>query len=332
MTTAIRFHAYGGPDVLTLQDVEIAPPGPGELRLRVDAIGLNRAESLFRSGTYGEPVRRFPTGLGYEAAGEVEAVGPDVTEFAPGDAVSVLPAFSMTDYHTYAASAIVPARAVVHRPADVDAVTGAAVWMAYLTAHGGLVSTGGLRAGDTVLLTAAASSVGLAAIQVARRVGAVPIATTRSAAKREALLRAGAAEVIVTGGNALLPTADVVFDPVLGPGLADLAAAVRPGGVLVAYGALAGPTIEVPALPLLRSGVQLRGYSVRRTFADPEELRRAVAFVNAGLATGEFRPVVDRVFDGLGRMPEAHRYLESNAQIGKIVVTVRHPSVPRPSN
>jgi NADPH:quinone reductase-like Zn-dependent oxidoreductase len=183
MTTTVRFHELGGPQVLRLEDVDTGKPGPGELLVRVEAIGLNRAEALFRAGAYIEPVKAFPALLGAEAAGTVEAAGPGVTGFAEGEPVSVVPAFSMNDYGVYAEKAIVPAAAVLRRPEGLDAVGGAAVWMPYLTAYGALVETGGMRAGDTVVLTAASSSVGLAAIQVAVRAGARPIAVTRSPAK-----------------------------------------------------------------------------------------------------------------------------------------------------
>ncbi|HSA50457.1 MAG TPA: zinc-dependent alcohol dehydrogenase family protein, partial [Yinghuangia sp.] len=255
MAATVRFHEYGGPEVLRLEDVEVGEPGPGELLIKVDAIGVNRAEVLFRGGHYIEPAKRFPARLGAEAAGVVEAVGAGVTQFVAGQAVSVVPAFSMNDYAVYAERAIVPASAVVHRPAEVDAVEGAAVWMPYVTAYGALVEVGGMQAGDTVVLTAASSSVGLAAIQVARRVGATPVATTRSRVKQEALLKAGAADVIVTdeedaADRVLALTAgrgaEFVFDAVAGPGVVDLARAVAPGGTLFLYGAVSGRETPYP--------------------------------------------------------------------------------------
>ncbi|MFB4279922.1 MULTISPECIES: zinc-dependent alcohol dehydrogenase family protein [unclassified Nonomuraea] len=331
MVKTVRFHELGGPDVLRLEDVEVGRPGPGELLVRVEAIGLNRAEALFRGGNYIEPVKEFPARLGTEAAGVVEAAGPGVTGFAAGQPVSVLPAFSMNDYGVYAERAIVPAAAVVHRPDGLDAVAGAAVWMPYLTAYGALVQVGGMRAGDTAVLTAASSSVGLAAIQVARRVGAVPVALTRTGAKREALLAAGAAEVIVTSeedvvGRVLGLTggrgAEFVFDAVAGPGVVDLARVTAPGGTLFLYGALSGEVTPYPAFELGMPALNLRTYTVtRETTADPELLRRAVAFVSSGLRSGAFRPVVDRTFD-LEEIVEAHRYMEAGAQVGKIVITV----------
>lgn len=333
MTRTVRFHEHGGPEVLRLEDVEAGEPGPGELLIRIDAIGLNRAEVLFRDGNYIEPVKEFPARLGTEAAGVVEAVGTDVTGFEVGQPVSVIPAFSMNDYGVYAARALVPASAVVHRPEGLDAVGGAAVWMPYLTAYGALVEVGGMRAGDTVVLTAASSSVGLAAIQIAHRVGAVPIATTRTGAKKDALLKAGAADVIVTdeedvaarvldltGGRG----AEFVFDAIAGPGVVDLAKAVAPDGTLFLYGALSGEPTPYPGFELGMPALNMRTYTVvHETTADPERLRRAVAFVSSGLRSGAFRPLVDRTFS-LDEIVEAHRYLEAGTQVGKIVVTVDH--------
>jgi NADPH:quinone reductase-like Zn-dependent oxidoreductase len=197
MARQVQFDQLGGPEVLTLRVVELPPPAAGEVLIRVEAIGLNRAEVMFREGSYFlQP--SFPSTLGYEAAGTVEALGEGVTNLAVGDPVGVAPAFSMNDYGTYGDFVIVPAAAVVPRPAGADPVVSAAVWMAYITAYGALIDEGGLRAGDMVLLSAAAGGVGLAAVQTARRIGAVPIATTRDADKKQALLDAGAAFVIVT--------------------------------------------------------------------------------------------------------------------------------------
>ncbi|MEU1419656.1 zinc-dependent alcohol dehydrogenase family protein [Kitasatospora sp. NPDC005751] len=332
MARTVRFHEHGGPEVLRLEDVEVGSPGPGELLIRVDAIGINRAEALFRRGTYLEAPRSFPAGLGAEAAGVVETVGAGVAGFEPGQPVSVVPAFSMNDYPVYAERAIVPAAAVLHRPAGLGAVEGAAVWMPYVTAYGALVEVGGLRAGDTVVLTAASSSVGLAAIQIARRAGAVPIATTRTGAKREALLKAGAAEVIVTeeeeiSARVLALTsgrgAELVFDAVAGPGVTDLVRATAAGGTVLLYGWLSGEPTPYPNLDLGMPAVSIRSYVIHETTRDPERLRRAEAFVTSGLRTGSLAPVVDRVF-GLDEVAEAHRYLEAGNQLGKIVVFVDH--------
>ncbi|WEB45032.1 zinc-dependent alcohol dehydrogenase family protein [Streptomyces yunnanensis] len=330
MARTVRFHEVGGPEVLRLEDVEVGEPGPDEVAIRVEAIGLNRAEVMFRSGQYIEPVKQFPTGLGSEAAGVIDAVGAHVTGFEIGAPVSVVPAFSMNDYGVYGERVIVPAAAVVHRPEGLDAVAGAAVWMPYLTSYGALVEVGALRAGDTVVITAASSSVGLAAIQTALRVGAVPIATTRAAAKKDALLAAGAAHVVVTEEEDVVARvldltggrgAELVFDAIAGPGVLELAKAVAAGGTLMEYGVLSGEPTPYPGFALGMPALNMRTYTLFETTGDPQRLRRGEAFVASGLRSGAFRPVVDRVFD-LDEIVEAHRYMEAGTQVGKIVVRV----------
>lgn len=205
-----------------------------------------------------------------------------------------------------------------------------AVWMSCLTAYGALAEVGGARPGDTVVLTAASSSVGLAAIEVAHRIGAVPIATTRTAAKRDALLKAGAAQVIVTDEEDVAERvldatagrgAEFVLDAVAGPGVIGLAEAVAPGGTLFVYGVLSGEPTPYPGITLGMPALNMRTYTVHETTRDPVRLRRAEAFVASGLRTGAFEPVVDRVF-GLDEIVEAHRSMEAGGQVGKIVVTV----------
>ncbi|WP_182906285.1 zinc-dependent alcohol dehydrogenase family protein [Microbispora sp. H13382] len=271
--------------------------------------------------------------LGTEAAGVVEVAGPDVAGFAEGRTVSVLPGFfSQNDYGVYAERAIVPASALLSRPDGVDAVSGAAVWMPYLTAYGAMVEVAGIRAGDVVMITAASSSVGLAAIHTAVRAGATPIAVTRTRAKRRRLIEEGAAEVVVSdeedvAGRVLELTegrgAGHVFDAVAGPGVTELARAVAPGGTLLLWGAQSGQPTPYPGFDLGMPALNMRTYTVLETTKDPERLRRAVAFVASGLRTGAFRPVVDRLFS-LEEVVRAHRHMESGTQIGKIVLTVDH--------
>ncbi|NUS71876.1 MAG: zinc-dependent alcohol dehydrogenase family protein [Corynebacteriales bacterium] len=332
MTRTVRFYELGGPEVMTLEDVEVGEPGPGEVRIRVDAIGLNRAEALFRSGQYIQPVKQFPARLGSEAAGVIESVGPDIDGLSPGQLISTVPNFSQNDYGVYAARAIVPATAIVPRPEGLGAVEGAAVWMSYLTAYGALVEVGRLLPGDTVVLNAASSSVGLAALQVANRIGVTPIALTRSEAKEEALLKAGAAEVIVTESEPVIDRvfaatggrgAELVLDAVAGPGVVDLAKIVAADGTLLVYGALSGKPTPYPGIELGMPPLNIRTYTMLETATSPQRLRRAHAFVASGLSSGALQPAVDRTFE-LAEIVEAHRYLESNAQVGKIVVTVSH--------
>ena len=234
MARIVRFHQTGGPEVLKIEQVDVPPPGPGEVRIAVKALGLNRAESMFRSGHYLEQPR-FPARLGYEAAGTIEALGEGVQGLKVGDAVSTIPAFSQNQYGVYGDTAIVPAFAVAKHPASLSWAEAAAVWMQYATAYGALIDIAGLKAGDTLLIPAASSSVGIAAIQIARMIGATPVALTRRSSKRKPLLDAGAAHVIATEEQDLVAEAKkltggkgarIVFDPVGGPTVAKLTMAM----------------------------------------------------------------------------------------------------------
>jgi NADPH:quinone reductase-like Zn-dependent oxidoreductase len=330
MVRAIRFHELGGPEVLRYEDVPVRDPGPGEVRLRVDAVGLNRAEVNFRRGTYLEqPV--LPAGLGTEAAGEVLAVGAGVERWAPGDAVSVVPSFSQNDYPVYAEEALVPASSLVARPPEMDAVTGAAVWMPYVTVYGMVAEIVRVRPGDRVLITAAGNSIGAAAIQVVRRLGAVPVVTTAVPAQRAELLAAGAAAVIDSEPRVELAVAiraatdghgaDLVLDAEGGPQVEQLVAACAPGAAVIVHGGLSGQPTPLPAGG--PDPVWLRRYHVFEITTDPAAMRRAEHFVRSGLAAGALTPMVDRVFEFDG-VVAAHRYLDSpDRRPGKPVLRVR---------
>ena len=331
MTRVVRFHEFGGPEVLKFEDLAIGDPAPGEMRVRIQAIGLNRAEAAFRSGHYIEKAL-LPARLGYEAAGIVEAIGAGVSGFQIGDAVCVIPEFSMNRYGVYAEAAIVPAAAVVKRPPGLSTAEAAAVWMPYLTAYGALIDIAQVGKGDAVVITAASSSVGLAAIQIANSVGAVPIAATRTDVKRAGLQEAGAAHVVTTQTQDLAAEvmrvtegrgARLVFDPVSGPAIAALVPALGRQGVLVLYGNLSGKGHETPFPfgPAVGKGLSLRGYLVFEIIHDPARLARADAFIREGLRKGTLKPRIARMFT-FDQIVEAHHYLESNQQLGKVVVTV----------
>lgn len=329
MARIVLFYQHGGPEVLRIEDVEVAPPGPGEVRIAIKALGLNRAEALMRSGSYIE-TPSLPSGLGLEAAGIVDQVGAGVTSVEKGDAVSIVPPVSMSRWPAYAELANFPAALVVKHPPVLGWEDAAALWMAYLTAFGALVDIAGLGHGDTVAITAASSSVGLAAIQIARLVGARPIALTRTSDKKDSLLAAGAAHVIATSEEdveaALQAQARpggvrVVLDPVGGPLFAPLTAAMSQGGLLLEYGGLSPEPTPFPLFTVLSKQLTLRGYLVHEILTDPERLAAATRFISDGVMSGALRPVIARAFP-FEQIVEAHRFLESNTQFGKVVVTL----------
>jgi NADPH:quinone reductase len=329
MARIVRFYEKGGPEVLKIEDVDVAPPGPDEVAVAIKAIGINRAESMFRSGPYVEdPV--FPARLGYEGAGVVTAVGSGVTDFAVGDSVSVIPPMSITRWGSYGEAATFPAAQVVKHPSSLSWIEAAAIWMQYVTAYGALVEIAHLSPKDFVLITAASSSVGLAAIQVANVIGATPIAVTRTAVKKAALERAGARHVIVSQEEDLAARVmditrgvgtRVAFDPVAGSALERIASAMAQDGVIIEYGALSNEATPLPLFPFFIKNLTLHAYQYKEVIRYPERMTRAKAFIVDGLAAGTLQPVIDKVFP-FEQIVQAHRYLESNQQFGKIVVTV----------
>ena len=329
MPKIVRFHETGGADVLKLEDLPLTEPGKEEVRIKVEALGLNRAEIMFRKGQYLE-TPQLPSRLGYEAAGIIDAIGPGVTDFQIGDRVSTIPSFSIGQYGVYGESAIVPASAAAKYPPTLSAIEGAAIWMQYMTAYGALIHYGNITDTHTVLITAASSSVGLAAIQIVKAVGGVAIATTRGLEKKAFLLEAGADHVIVTDEEDLVERGltlsagkgvQVAFDPVAGPLLEQLAEVTAPGGIIFEYGALAPKPTPFPLFPALAKGLTVRGYTLFEIVKNPESLKRGKEYIYQGLKSGSLKPIIDRTFP-LADIAEAHRYMVSNKQKGKIVVTV----------
>lgn len=329
MSKVIRFNRTGGAEVLEFSEEEVAQPLANEVQINVKALGINRAEIMYRTGQYViDPV--FPAKMGYEAAGDVTAVGANVTDIKVGDRVSVIPAFSFANYGMYGELVNAPAHAVAKIPDGISYEQAAATWMKYVTAFGALVLMGGMKAGDTVVLGAASSSVGLAAIQIANMMGATPIALTRKLDIEKQLKDAGAAHVFtsndpeltnkiraISGGKG----ARLVFDPVGGPCAAPLFRAMAFDGIYYQYGALSPADLSVPVMDVLSQHLTLRGYELFEITEVPERLAAAKKFITEGLSSGALTPVIDKVFD-FANIADAHRYMEAGNQIGKIVVKV----------
>jgi NADPH:quinone reductase-like Zn-dependent oxidoreductase len=329
MPKVVRFYETGGPEVLKFEDVPLQEPGKGEVRLRVKAIGLNRADSMFYHGRYVYPPT-LPAGLGYEAAGRVEAVGPDVDTGWIGKRVSSIPAFTLNEYSMVGETAVAPVAAIAEYPPTLSPAEGAAIWMQYVTAYGALVAIAAVTKGDFVVIPAASSSVGLAAIEIVKAEGGFSIATTRTRDKKEQLTKLGADYVIATDEEDYVVKvaeitkgkgARVTFDPVGGPFIEKLAAAAEAGGIIFEYGALSGQPTPFPLLTALNKSLSIRGYTLMAFTRVPEKLAVAKKYIYDRLAGGHFRPRIAKTFP-FAQTVDAYRYLESNAQIGKVVVTV----------
>ena len=327
MPRVVRFSELGEADVLQLVEEPTPAVGPGEVRIDVKALGLNRAEVLFRQGMYlTQP--SLPSRLGYECAGVVSAVGDGVDGFSVGDRVGTVPLVDMSTQGVWAEQVVVPAAAVVRSPDSLTDAQAAAIWIAYGTAWGGLVEAGGLSAGDMAVIPAASSSTGIAALQIARHLGATSVAVTRTDAKKDVLLEHGADHVIVTDDEDLVGRLgqitngrgfQVAFDPVTGKVFQNLVEGAATGARIVVYGALAAGRTRLPEGPVIGKLLTIRGYTVFETLTNPEQWARADASLRDGFDAGSLQPTIARTF-AFDDIVDAQRYMESNQQIGKIVV------------
>jgi NADPH:quinone reductase-like Zn-dependent oxidoreductase len=200
----------------------------------------------------------------------------------------------------------------------------------FVTAYGALIEDAKVTKGDFVIVPAASSSVGLAAIQIAKYAGATSIALTRASEKRRRLLDAGAAHVIATQEQDLVAEvmritdgkgARVAFDPVGGPNFPKLISALSFQGTVYVYGALSEGVTPLPVLEMIAKMPTIKGHNIWLTSGDPARQKAAVEFILKGIEVGALKPVIDRTFK-FDDMIEVHRYLENNGQFGKIVVTV----------
>jgi len=329
MSRTIQFAKAGGPEVLEFVEKQVPSPAANEVRIKVKAIGINRAESMWRNDQYIEPVK-FPAGLGYEAAGVVDAVGSAVSGVAVGDDVNVMPSFSMNQYATYGEVILVPDYAVIKHLKSLSYAEAASVWIMFVTAYGALIEDAKVGPKDFVLIPAASSSVGLAAIQIANYAGATTIALTRTAEKKQALLDVGAKHVIVTDEVDLVKEvaritegqgARVAFDPVGGANFTKLISTLSFQGIAYIYGALAEGATTLPVLEMIAKVITVKAHNIWLTSGDATRREAAVAYVLKGLESGALKPIIDRSFT-FDEIADVHRYLEQNGQFGKVVVTV----------
>jgi NADPH:quinone reductase-like Zn-dependent oxidoreductase len=269
-------------------------------------------------------------------------VGPEVKTLKVGDRVSTFPAVSLLDYGAHGETITYPETALIAYPENLTPVQAAAVNTGLFTAYFALLELAHLQMQQHVVISAASSSMGIAAIQMARTVGAKSIAVTRSEGKKDALLEAGADNVIIAGSEdvqtAILELteglgAEVIYDAVAGPGLEELIWATKRSGHVIVYGQL-GAMERATLVPL--GACFLRAIKVHGSFrvfdftgnprlglrARPKAVERAKKFVSDGLASKLYSAKIDRLFFGLDEYAAAHRYMETNNQIGKVVIAL----------
>jgi NADPH2:quinone reductase len=318
---AIQIHETGGPEVLKLTELPIPEPGPGQVLIRVEAIGVNFIEIYFRKGVY---KAALPVTPGSEAAGTVEELGPGVSGFAAGDAVA-----STSVLGSYAEYALVPAAQLVKVPKGLSMEQAAAAMLQGMTAHYLATSTFPLKAGDTALVHAGAGGVGLLLTQMATRIGARVITTVSTAAKAELSREAGAADVIVyseknfvaevkrlTGGKGV----DVVYDSVGKTTFEGSLDCLRPRGLLALFGASSGP---VPPFDLIQLSSKGSLYITRPTLwhyiATRAELEHRAGEVMGWAAKGELKLRTEFTYP-LTEAAQAQTDMEARKTTGKILL------------
>jgi NADPH2:quinone reductase len=318
---AVRIHKYGGPEVLSHEEIPVPEPKAGEARVKIEASGVNYIDIYQRTGLY--PLKT-PFTLGTEGAGIVDAIAPDVTEVKTGDRVCyvMIPG-------SYAEYAAVPAGRLVPIPASIDARSAAALMVQGMTAHYLTRSTYVLKKGDTALIHAAAGGVGLLLIQIAKQLGATVIGTVSTEAKAKLAKEAGADHVILytqtdflaevkkfTDGRGL----DVVYDSVGQTTFDKSLDCLRPRGYLVLFGQSSGPVPPFDPGKLAAKGSlfltrpSLAHYALERT----ELLQRANDIFN-WTAAGKLKVRIDKTFP-IAESAEAHRRLEGRKTTGKLLL------------
>ena len=322
MIKAIRFHQTGGPDVLKYETVEIGEPGPGQVLLRQKAVGLNFIDIYHRTGLYPLPL---PSGIGLEAAGIVESVGRDVSDFKPGDRV----AYGVGPIGSYAEARLIPSEKIVKMPDNVDFKQAAAAMLKGLTAQYLLRRTFKVKAGDTILVHAAAGGVGLILCQWAKALGATVIGTVGSKEKAALAAANGCDHPInytsedfvarvhqITGGAGVA----VVYDSIGKDTFEKSLNCLSPLGMMVSFGNATGPLPPIDSAVLAAKGSlfftrpSLMAYMAKRNdmVAGANELFAMMSSGKVKIAVNQTRPLAEAA--------EAHRDLEARRTTGSTVL------------
>jgi NADPH2:quinone reductase len=318
---AIRIHETGGPEVLQLAELPIPEPGPGQVLIRVEAVGVNFIEIYFRKGVYKAALPLTP---GSEAAGTVEKLGPGVTGFAAGDSVA-----SVSVLGSYAEYALVPAAQLVKAPAGLSMEQTAAAMLQGMTAHYLAYSTFPLKAGDTALVHAGAGGVGLLLTQMAVKLGVRVITTVSTEAKAELSREAGASAVILYGDQDFEAEVkritegkgvDVVYDSVGKTTFDQSLNCLRPRGLLALFGASSGP---VPPFDLIQLSGKGSLFITRPTLwhyiATRAELEWRAGEVLGWAAKGELKLRTEFMYP-LVEAAQAQTDMEERKTTGKILL------------
>ena len=325
MSKAFRFHQHGGPEVLRFEELDVGAPGPGQVRMRNTAVAVNFRDVLMRQGVHA--IKSFPSGIGLESAGVIDAVGGDVDGFSVGDRV----AYAGMPEGSYAELRIVPAARLIPLPAEIDERTAASMMIRGMTARSLLYQTYKVQPGDPILIHAAAGGVGLIMCQWAKHLGATVIGTVSSDAKADVARAHGCDHAIVytredfaarvreiTGGEGV----PVVYDSVGKATFEGSLTCLRRRGVMASFGEASGDPDPVPPRRLGALGsIYLTHPSVSNYTVTRAELLAAANDLFAMVASGKIKIEISRSYP-LQDAPRAHADMESRRTTGSIVLVV----------
>jgi len=328
-TKIITFSEYGSPDVLCIETETQSTPGPSEVKLRMSAVALNRANAMFREGIYVYEAA-FPSRIGTEGVGTIVEIGSEVTDWSIGQRVNLLPPENESRDGYAAEYVIAPQSKLLPTPEGMSDRIAATAWVPFLTLYHTFVEQKQAAEGRWIVLPAASSSVALAANALAHQLGAKTIGLTRTREKQSLLEQEGY-DALVISGEENVPErimeitsggADFIFDPVGGPALETLAASIKPGGEINVYGALDAEVTPLPIFALMTSGAKISCYMVYELLNDPVRLAKAIDYFMDLFENSQLAPVADKNEFSFAGISEAFRHMESNTQFGKIIVTI----------
>ena len=325
MSKAFRFHQHGGPEVLRFEDVETGEPGPGQVRIRNTAVAINYRDVLMRKGIHA--IKAFPSGIGLESAGVIDAIGPEVAGFAVGDRV----AYAGMPEGSYAEFRIVPAARLIALPDGIDERTAAAMMIRGMTARSLLFEAYKVKPGDTILIHAAAGGVGLIMCQWAKHLGATVIGTVSSYEKAAVARAHGCDHAIVytredfaarveeiTSGEGV----PVVYDSVGKATFEGSLKCLRRRGVMASFGEASGDPDPMPPRRLGALGsIYLTHPSVSNYTVTREELLTTANDLFAMVTSGKIRIEISKAYP-LRDAPQAHADVEARKTTGSIVLVV----------
>jgi NADPH2:quinone reductase len=325
LAKVVRFYEAGNPEVLTLEDAAVGDPGVGEVRVRHVAVGLNFADTYFRQGYYPVPL---PNGMGVEASGVIEAVGPEVNGYQIGDRVT----YTGSPLGAYSTERVMPIGSLIKLPVDIDHQTAAAMTMRGLSAAYWLLKTNPwMKRGDTILIHAAAGGVGLIAVQWAKLLGLRVIGTVSTEAKAEVAKAHGCDEIIfyrhddvptrvreLTDGKGVTTVYDTVGKDTYEGSLKSL----KRRGVLVGCGTASGPFPPIDALQLaIQGSVYFTRPALADYIADPAERAELAGALFDHVASGRIKIEINQRYE-LGNAVQAHKDLEAGKTTGSSIFVI----------